>query len=93
MDYEIVSADPELGNIVVKFAHEGMDDSMAMIEVPIEDGVFLSGDALEQKIQSHAPVWLLERRAAVAAATGFEAIAALVTAQGQGPGPEQPGAT
>jgi len=78
MDYKIVSADAEQGNIVVQFSHVGMDDIMTMIEVPIENNAFVSGDALEAAIQSHAPIWLLERRAAVAAATGFDAIAALV---------------
>ena len=78
MDYRIISADAAIGQIHVTYSDAGEDIATYAIDVPVIDGAFLTGDALAAEIQLRAPVWLLERKAAVAAATGFDTIYALV---------------
>jgi len=78
MDYRIISADAAIGQIQVTYSNAGEDIATYAIDVPVIDGAFLTGDALAAEIQLRSPVWLLERKAAVAAATGFDAIHALV---------------
>jgi hypothetical protein len=80
MDYRIISADATIGQIQVTYSNAGTDIATYAIDVPVVDGAFLTGDALVAEIQTRAPVWLLERKTAVAAATGFDQINALVQA-------------
>lgn len=78
MDYRIIAADATIGQIQVTYSNAGEDIATYAIDVPVVDGAFLTGDALAEEIQRRAPVWLLERKAEVAAATGWDAIQALV---------------
>lgn len=78
MDYRIIAADATIGQIQVTYSNVGEDIATYAIDVPVVDGAFLTGDALAEEIQRRAPVWLLERKAEVAAATGFSEILALV---------------
>jgi hypothetical protein len=80
MDYRIVAADAAIGQIQVTYSNAGEDIATYAIDVPVVDGAFLTGDALAEEIQHRAPVWLLERKAEVAAAVGFDSILALVQA-------------
>jgi hypothetical protein len=80
MDYRIIAANAEIGQIQVTYSDSGTDIATYAIDVPVVDGAFLTGDALVAEIQSRAPVWLVTRKATVAAATGFDAITALVQA-------------
>ena len=78
MDYRIVAADAAIGQIQVTYSNAGEDIATYAIDVPVVNGAFLTGDALAEEIQRRAPVWLLERKAEVASATGFDSILALV---------------
>lgn len=89
MDYRIIAADATIGQIQVTYSNAGTDIATYAIDVPVVDGAFLTGDALEAEIQTRAPVWLLERKTAVAAATGFDQINALVQPPAQTPSVQQ----
>jgi hypothetical protein len=78
MDYRIISANATIGQIQVTYSNEGEDIATYAIDVPVVDGAFLTGDALAAEIQLRAPVWLLERKAEVSTAIGFDEISALV---------------
>lgn len=78
MDYRITRAISELGQIEVTYTHEGKDVATYAIDVPVVDGAFLTGEALDAEIRHRAPTWLVEREQAVATASGFDQIAALV---------------
>lgn len=80
MDYRIIAADATIGQIQVTYSNAGEDIATYAIDVPVVNGAFLTGDALAEEIQRRAPVWLLERKTEVAAATGFDQINALVQA-------------
>jgi len=80
MDYRIIAADATIGQIQVTYSNAGEDIATYAIDVPVVDGAFLTGDALAEEIQRRAPIWLLERKAEVAAATGFDQINSLVQA-------------
>lgn len=76
ISYSIVSKNAEIGQISVLYKHG--DESLAeyAIDVPVVDGVYLTGDALHQEIMHRAPTWLIERKAQVATAYGFDLIGA-----------------
>lgn len=78
MDYQIIAATPELGQITVRYldAHGAALADYA-IDLPVVEGAYPTGAALEAEIQGRAPTWLLDRRAVIAVAD-FSAIAALV---------------
>jgi len=78
MDYRIVAADAAIGQIQVTYSNAGEDIATYAIDVPVVNGAFLTGDALAEEIQRRAPVWLLERKAEVASAAGFDEIISLV---------------
>jgi hypothetical protein len=90
MDYRIIFADAAIGQIQVTYSNAGEDIATYAIDVPVVDGAFLTGDALAEEIQRRAPVWLVERKAVVAAATGFDAIHALVEQPATTTTPETP---
>lgn len=74
MDYKIIAADASIGQIQVAYSKDGADVATFVIDVPIADGAFVTGSALEAEIQARAPVWLINRKAEVAAASGFSAL-------------------
>lgn len=80
MDYKIIAADASTGQIQVSYAHEGNDLAVFSIDVPIVDGAFLTGEALDNEIQCRAPTWLVQRKNELSVATGFDQIVALVAA-------------
>jgi hypothetical protein len=88
MDYRIIAAYAATGQIQVTYSTEGEDIATYAIDVPIVDGAFLTGDALAAEIQLRAPVWLLERKAEVSTAIGFDEINALVEPPTVAPPPE-----
>jgi hypothetical protein len=78
MEYRIIRADAEQGQIEVAYRENGAIVGIYGIEVPIVNGAFVTGDALQAEIMQRAPTWMTNRKQEVAAATGFELIAALV---------------
>jgi hypothetical protein len=80
MDYRIVAANAAIGQIQVTYSNADIDIATYAIDVPIVDGAFITGTALDAEIQHRAPNWLVERAATVAVATGFSDIEALVVA-------------
>lgn len=78
MDYQIIRATPEIGQIEVLYKEGEKRLGAYAIDVPVVDGAFLTGDALHQEIMHRAPTWLNQREQDVATAVGFDQIAALV---------------
>lgn len=78
MDYRITRAISEIGQIEVTYTHDGKDVATYALDVPVVDGAFLTGDALDAEIRHRAPTWLIEREQQVKTAAGFDQIAALV---------------
>lgn len=78
MEYTIVRAAPETGQIEVQYTENGKAFGVYIVDVPIVDGAFLTGQALHNEIMHRAPTWAIEREHAVKTATGFDAIEALV---------------
>lgn len=79
MEYEITQASKETGSIIVRYIDGEKVLGDYTIDIPIENGEFITGLTLENEIQSRAPIWLLERKQAVSTATNFSTIEALVT--------------
>lgn len=80
MNYQIISARPALGQIVVRYLDaQGQALSDYAIDLPVVAGAYPTGEALEAEIQSRAPTWLSVRKSEIAAAD-FSPIEALVTA-------------
>jgi hypothetical protein len=78
MDYQIVSAKAEIGQIEVLYKQDGLAVAVYAIDVPIVSGAFLTGSELDAEIKRRAPVWINARKQELANATGFDKIAALV---------------
>jgi hypothetical protein len=78
MQHHIISANAAAGQIVVTYSQDGINFASYNIDVPIIEGVFISGDALHAYLDTFAPVAQVLREEVVAQATGFAAIAALV---------------
>lgn len=78
MEYQIIRATPEIGQIEVLYKEGVKPLGVYAIDVPVVDGAFLTGDALHAEIMHRAPTWATVREQEVAAATGFDQIAALV---------------
>ena len=80
MEYTITAANAAIGQIEVTYKNNGDTVATYAIDVPVVDGAFITGEALEAEIQRRAPTWLVERTQEVQAATGFDAIVAQVQA-------------
>lgn len=70
MEYSITNFNKETGQIVVRFA-PNMEP--LLIEVPIENGVYITGENLDNYIKGFIPSWHLERLAAIKAGVPNEA--------------------
>lgn len=78
MDYQIIRATPEIGQIEVLYKEGEKLLGTYAIDVPVVDGVFLTGNALHEEIMHRAPTWATQREQEVALAAGFDQIVALV---------------
>lgn len=78
MEYKIIRATREIGQIEVMYSKDGEPVGTFAIDVPVFNNIFMTGDALHAEILNRAPVWVHNRKAEVANATGFELIEALV---------------
>ena len=78
MDYQIISANADIGQIEVLYKQDGVDLATYAIDVPIVNGSFLTITELDAEIQHRAPTWINDRKQELASATGFDDIAALV---------------
>jgi len=74
MKYIIRKFNAEQGQIVVEYAGQWIYS----IDLPVENGKFPTGQQLEDVIQAMAPVWLLERKAALTLIDNAHEIQALV---------------
>jgi hypothetical protein len=79
MDYEIISFENETGQIQVSYLDNGQKIATYAIDVPIVDGMFITGESLENEIQLRAPLWLQERKEQVKMALNASALSSLVT--------------
>jgi hypothetical protein len=62
MEYQITSFDEKTGSITVAYRHNGEIVGIWGIDVPIgEDGNYITGEELEQRIMSQYPSWVIER--------------------------------
>jgi hypothetical protein len=57
--YKILSFNKELGQLIVEFA-VGMQP--ITIDVPIKNGLFITGAELEEYVQGFIPTWFIERQ-------------------------------
>lgn len=78
MEYKIVAATPEIGQIEVAYFMGGEHVGTYAIDVPIVDGLYITGEVLSNEIHHRAPVWLVERKQNVHVAPNFAEIEALV---------------
>jgi hypothetical protein len=78
MDYKIIKADPLLGQITVNYHHDSRLLGTYTIDVPIENGKFVTGEKLEKEIQDRAPTFLIERQEGIAQASNFSSLEKLV---------------
>lgn len=78
MDYQIIRATPEAGQIEVLYKDDGKPVGVYAIDVPVVDGAFLTGDALHNEIMHRAPLWVGQREREIKSASGFDSIVALV---------------
>lgn len=76
--YKIVRATREIGQIEVAYFDGEKHLGTWVIDVPVEDGQFLTGEALDAEIMHRAPTWAIERGQAVSEASGFDQIEAMV---------------
>lgn len=81
MQYKIVSADPFIGQIKVNYYHNNQFVCQYQIDVPIVEGKFVTGEALEKEIQDRAPTGLVARLEQVNAASNFANLESLVQTQ------------
>jgi hypothetical protein len=78
MDYQIISANADNGQIEVLYKQDGVNLATYAIDVPIVNGSFLTVAELDAEIQHRAPTWINARKQELASATGFDKIVALV---------------
>ncbi len=68
MNYKIIGADSRSGSLLIKFYNDGYPNGLVYnVDIPIENGQFVSGEALEAHIMSFAPYGQLERMAFLSA--------------------------
>lgn len=78
MEFKIVNATRQLGQIEVAYFFDGKHYGTYAIDVPIVNGAFLTGAELAQEIEHRAPTWAIEREAAVLSASNFGELEALI---------------
>lgn len=75
--YSIINFDKQAGQLLVRFHPEMQPLS---VDVPIIDGRYLAGEALDEYIKNFIPTWHIERLEAIKNGVSNEAeLAALVT--------------
>lgn len=75
MKFKITGANRDLGQIeIAYFTQDDQHVASMCLDVPVENGVFVSGEQLDQLILAQAPTWGVQRKDTVTAATGFDAI-------------------
>jgi hypothetical protein len=77
MEYKIISASSQIGQINVEFSDGGKVLGTYAVDVPIVNGEYITGPALDAEIMQRAPTWLVQRQSEAQAASNFGAIAAL----------------
>lgn len=79
MDYKIIEAHADTGQIVVQYTNNGEVIGTFAIDVPIVNSKYITGTDLSAEIMLHSPTWILARKEAVATVTNFSEIESLVT--------------
>jgi len=88
MEYKIINASPSEGTITVRYLYKDFNVITLTIDVPIVDGKYITGQALEDLIQSRAPLELLQRRIDIENAANFVEIESKVDKDILPPTPE-----
>lgn len=78
MEYRIIDFNETLGSATVLYTHEGRDIGAFGIEIPIVEGAFITGTALEEFLMSHAPTWILEKENSLKTVSNAEEIKQLI---------------
>lgn len=80
MQYQIISFDKKNGSIQVLFLNNNENVGIWNIDIPLnDDGNYITGEELEQRIMSQYPSWVIERNNKIFAGIPNEAeIEALV---------------
>lgn len=79
MNYVIRSFDATFGQITVEFSNaDGSATQTFGIDLPVVDGLYPTGSALAEYINSFAPTAAFDRAAAVSGASNADVISALV---------------
>ena len=65
--YKVLSFNKDLGQLIVEFA-VGMQP--LAIDVPIKNGLFITGAELEEYVQGFIPTWFIERQQQLNAGVG-----------------------
>jgi hypothetical protein len=78
MTYKILTFDAAIGQIAVAFYKNEEHLETYTVDIPVVDGAFIAGAALDAHIMQLAPNWKMQRMADTAAATNASAISELV---------------
>lgn len=65
MEYQIISFNRETGSIEVLYRLDNEVLGIWNIDIPIENGNYITGAKLEEKIVSQYPSWVVERSKAI----------------------------
>jgi hypothetical protein len=74
MEYKIISTDAVHGRITVLYFHEEHEITTLVLDVPIVNGEFVTGDPLKEFILNSLPSQFLDRKTLVASTQGFHKI-------------------
>jgi len=79
MDYKITAVNTAIGQLTIMFVDSaGAEVATYAVDVPIVDGLFVTGIDLEREIQQRAPVWLLERTQSISTVSNLAHLESLV---------------
>lgn len=89
MDYTVTAFNPANGQAQVAFSQAGAHIATFAVDIPIVNGAYLTGAALDAEIRLREPTYLVTRAAQIAGAGNASAIEGMV-AQTIVPAPELP---
>lgn len=74
--YKVLSFNESNGQLTIEFAKEL---APLTVDVPIENGLYIAGEALETYVQGFIPTWFIERQTQISSGVAnVEALQALV---------------
>ena len=79
IQHEIISFNPTTGSILVRYFNAEVPEGLIYnIDIPLENGAFISQDRIDALIEHYKPVGQLDRAAALKSAAIPDALAALI---------------